>query len=266
MNGRLDLRASHRALETFGRRALDELLPKPLRAEGFETWSPRGDERELELGLAAWQGMALNEYRSQVGFTSLLHAMTQLGLPRDALQTMERLTRDEVVHVELCRRMVRGLGGTDVIPGEPKWVQLWPEVSALEQVIEFVASSLCIGEGLSCALLNAAAKAATDQKARAVLTRMTADESIHGQAGFHFLAILLPLLPAGRKRWLEARAKEAAEQSFSLCLEPYDESPHPFGAVPHADVEPVLITTWDRLIAAGFENLDVTVRFDPRRR
>ena len=44
-----------------------------------------------------------------------------------------------------------------------------------------------------CALLGAAAKAAKDPVAKAVLTRMTADESIHGQAGFHYLAVLLPV-------------------------------------------------------------------------
>jgi len=74
--------------------------------------------------------MTLNEYRSQVGFTDLLHAMTRVGLSRDSLQTMERLTRDEVVHVELCRRMVVGLGGSDVISGEPSWVGLEVSLAA----------------------------------------------------------------------------------------------------------------------------------------
>lgn len=204
--------------------------------------------------------MTLNEYRSQVGFTDLLHAMTVLGLSRDALQTMERMTRDEVVHVELCRRMVNGLGGSDVIPGQPDWVSLDTRLAPLEQVIEMATTSLCIGESISCALLGAAAKAATDPIAKAVLTRMTADESLHGQAGFHFLAVLLPTVPKKRRAWLEARADEAAEMAFGICLAPYDDVDHPFGSLPFKALEPVMRKAWKRTIAPGFERLGLRVR------
>lgn len=257
---RLDLRAINGALETFGRRSLDALLPAPLRSARFVGWRPRGDDDARAIGRAAWEQMTLNEYRSQVGFTDLLHAMTRLGLSRDSLQTMERLTRDEVVHVELCRRMVVGLGGSDVIPGEPSWVGLDASLAEpLEQVIEMVTTSLCIGESLSCALLGVAAKAAKDPVAKAVLTRMTADESIHGQSGFHFLASLLPALPRRRRRWLERRASEAAVQAFDICLAPYDDVSHPFGALPFASLEPVLRATWRRTIAPGFRKLGLSV-------
>lgn len=258
---RLDLRANNRALETFGRRSLDALLPDALQSERFASWRPKGNDEARAMGRGAWQQMTLNEYRSQVGFTDLLHAMTRLGLSRDSLQTMERLTRDEVVHVELCRRMVVGLGGSDVIPGEPSWVGLDAALAdPLEQVIEMATTSLCIGESLSCALLGAAAKAATDPVAKAVLTRMTADESIHGQSGFHFLASMLPALPKRRWRWLERRASEAAVQAFEICLQPYDDVMHPFGALPYTKLEPIMRATWKRIIAPGFVKLGVSVR------
>lgn len=256
---RLDLRTANRALETFGRRSLDALLPETLKSDRFATWTPRGDDAMRRIGLSAWQQMTLNEYRSQVGFTDLLHAMTRLGLTRDALQTMERLTRDEVVHVELCRRMVVGLGGSDVIPGEPSWVGLYPGLAPLEQVVEFVTTSLCVGETISCALLGAAAKAATDPMARAVLTRMTADESIHGQSGFHFLSVLLPALTKKQRRWLEGRAAEAAVMAFEICLTPYDAVKHPYGAVPPARVEPVMRATWQRFIGPGLAKVGLKV-------
>lgn len=258
---RLDLRATNGALETFGRRSLDALLPPALQSERFAGWRPKGSDEARAIGLGAWQLMTLNEYRSQVGFTDLLHAMTRLGLSRDSLQTMERLTRDEVVHVELCRRMVVGLGGSDVIPGEPSWVGLDASLDdPLDQVIEMATTSLCIGESLSCALLGAAAKAATDPVAKAVLTRMTADESIHGQSGFHYLASLLPVLTKRRRQWLERRASEAAVQAFAICLEPYDDVTHPFGALPFEKLEPILRATWRRTIAPGFERLGLSVR------
>lgn len=257
---RLDLRPSHRALETFGRRSLDAVLPEALQSAAFAKWKPRGTATLRRVGLSAWQQMTLNEYRSQVGFTTVLHAMTQLGLPRDALQTMERLTRDEVVHVELCRRMVTGLGGDDLIPGTPQWVSLLPELEPFEQVVEFIITSLCIGETLSCALLGAAGKVATDAMAKTVLTRMTADESIHGQSGFHFLAVLLQALPKRRWGWHERRASTAAELAFQVCLMPYDQAKHPFGALPSSRVGPILETTWKRLIGPGFERVGLRVR------
>ncbi|MBL8939249.1 MAG: ferritin-like domain-containing protein [Archangium sp.] len=258
---RLDLRANSRALETFGRRSLDALLPPALQSGRFSAWKPKGDDAAIAIGRGAWEQMTLNEYRSQVGFTDLLHAMTRLGLSRDSLQTMERLTRDEVVHVELCRRMVVGLGGSDIIPGEPQWVGLDESLpDMVERVIEMVTTSLCIGESLSCALLGAAAKAARDPVAKAVLTRMTADESIHGQSGFHYLAVLLPVLTKRRKKWLEQRASEAAVQAFGICLEPYDDVSHPFGALPYARLEPIMRGTWKRLIGPGFVKLGLDVR------
>ncbi|MBE2253292.1 MAG: hypothetical protein IAE78_27420 [Myxococcus sp.] len=259
-SSRLDLRASNRALETFGRRSLDALLPEALQTERFAAWKPKADSATRELARGAWEQMTLNEYRSQVGFTDLLHAMTRLGLSRDSLQTMERLTRDEVVHVELCRRMVLGLGGSDVIPGQPQWVGLDASLEPLEQVIEFVTSSLCVGEMISCALLGAAAKAATDPTAKAVLTRMTADESIHGQSGFHFLATLLPAVSKRRLRWFQRRASEAGAQAFAICLTPYEDVQHPFGALPFARLEPILRATWRRSIQPGFARLGLEVR------
>lgn len=258
---RLDLRANSRALETFGRRSLDALLPAALQSGRFATWKPKGDDTAVAIGRSAWEQMTLNEYRSQVGFTDLLHAMTRLGLSRDSLQTMERLTRDEVVHVELCRRMVVGLGGSDIIPGEPQWVGLDESLpSMVERVIEMVTTSLCIGESLSCALLGAAAKAAKDPVAKAVLTRMTADESIHGQSGFHYLAVLLPVLTKRRKKWLETRASEAAVQAYGICLEPYADVSHPFGALPYSKLEPIMRSTWKRIIGPGFSKLGLAVR------
>lgn len=257
---RLDLRARHRALETFGRRSLDALLPKALQSERFSRWKPKGSDESRAIGRGAWEQMTLNEYRSQVGFTDLLHAMTRLGLSRDSLQTMERLTRDEVVHVELCRRMVVGLGGSDVIPGTPQWVGLDPSLPPLEQVTEMVTTSLCIGETLSCALLGAAAKAATDPTAKAVLTRMTADESIHGQSGFHFLATLLPALTKRARRTLERRATEAAEIAYGICLTPYEDVEHAFGALPYARLTPIVKGTWRKVIGPGLERLGLEVR------
>lgn len=257
---RLDLRPINRALETFGRRSLDALLPEALQSERFVDWSPKVGASTLAIGRGAWEQMTLNEYRSQVGFTDLLHAMTRLGLSRDSLQTMERLTRDEVVHVELCRRMVVGLGGSDVIPGEPDWVGLDTSLEPLDQVVEMVTTSLCIGELLSCALLGAAAKAATDPVAKAVLTRMTADESIHGQSGFHFLTSLLPAVTKRKRRWLEKRATEAGVQAFGICLAPYDDVSHPFGALPYSKLEPIMRATWKRSIAPGFAKLGLSVR------
>src|SRR5262249_34625565 len=119
----LDLRSASRVLGKFHDRFHDDALPSDLSLEAFAAFD-RGayDAASLEWGLGAWQARLLDEYRSQVAFTDLLLQLTELGFSFDVLGTAVRVVRDEARHVELCRRMVHALGGDDIIPGEPGYV------------------------------------------------------------------------------------------------------------------------------------------------
>ncbi len=141
--------------------------------------------------------------------------------------------------------MVVGRGGSDVIPGEPSSVGL---DAARDQVVEMVTTSPCIGALRSGALLVAAAKA--------VRTRMTAEESVHGQSGFHFLTSLMLAVPQRRRRWLEQRATEAGGAGVRSL--PRARRRRDAAARPSSTLEPLLRAAWKRSIAPGFVKLGLS--------
>jgi hypothetical protein len=97
-------------------------------------------------------------------------------------------------HVELCRRMVRILGGPDEIPGEPGWVRSDPSLPPRLRALRTCVGSLCVGETLSVAMLNAVRQSCADPTARAVMTTLSADESIHSRFGWTLLEGFAPVL------------------------------------------------------------------------
>ena len=120
----LNLASADRGLAGAQRRFFDEGLPPTLSAAAFQAFDrARYEPETIAWALEAWQLRTLDEYRSQVGFTELLMELTELGCAFDTLTAAVRVVRDEARHVELCRRLVVALGGTDEIPGEPKWVR-----------------------------------------------------------------------------------------------------------------------------------------------
>src|SRR5262245_23765448 len=104
----LNLERTGCALDGWHQRFVDDALPPELSAAAFSALSARAyPEEDRRAGCAAWELRALDEYRSQVGFTELLMELTELGFAFDVLGVAVRIVRDEARHVELCRRMVR---------------------------------------------------------------------------------------------------------------------------------------------------------------
>ncbi|HEY4003420.1 MAG TPA: hypothetical protein VGO93_31420 [Candidatus Xenobia bacterium] len=112
---------SDKTLDTYHEKFMDRRVSRRCIVERFDV--TQFDPLELERGQAIWRGRALDEYRSQVGLTEFLSEMTELGLPFGALGSGARVVRDEVRHVELCRRMLTVLGAGKMVPGEPQWVR-----------------------------------------------------------------------------------------------------------------------------------------------
>ena len=76
----------------------------------------------------------LDEYRSQVAFTDLLANMTTAGFAFDLLGVAVRVVRDELRHVELCRRMINVLGGSDLMSGDPALVNPSRRLHRLDRI------------------------------------------------------------------------------------------------------------------------------------
>jgi hypothetical protein len=189
----LDLAPSNDVFATHQRRFFDAELPPSLSAKAFAAFNGRRYSRaQLTWGRRAWELRALDEYRSYIGFSDFLTALNLLGASFDVLSTAVRTVRDEARHVELCRRLVLALGGTDRIPGTPSWVTSDAGEAPLMRALRMVMGSLCVGETLSCALLIATRDVATDPLTHEVLTVLAADESVHSQVGWTLLPMLWP--------------------------------------------------------------------------
>ena len=257
----LNLAPADPGLAGAQRRFFDEALPPALSSKAFAAFDRRRyDAEALAWGVESWQLRTLDEYRSQVGFTELLGELTQLGCTFDILTAGVRVVRDEARHVELCRRLVGALGGSDEIPGEPKWVAGDAREPALVRVVQTIAGSLCIGECLSTAILAATAKVTKDPLAKAVVTALTRDESFHGQLGWTLLPQLWPLLTKAQQRRVKARIGEDLESAHQMVFEgcggdDSDEPRNPFGHLKNDERHAVFERALERDVLRKFREL-----------
>lgn len=232
----LDLRSASTVLNTHARRFYDRELPPELQSAAFTAFDrKRYAKPELTWALSAWRHRTLDEYRSLIGLSQYLDELGALGLAFDAVSTAVRVVRDEARHVELCRRMVRALGGTDRIPGQPTYVRSAVRKPLLERVLSTTLGSLCIGETLSVALLAATRDVTTDPLARAVLTTLTADEAVHSQLGWTLLPLLWPQTPRALRQKLVATVEPSLAYAEQVALEAGDD---PAGRNPFGDLLP----------------------------
>ena len=191
----LDLRAVHRVTALAHTRFEDESLPPELSTAAFNRFDAKAyAPEEIDWGRGAWQARVLDEYRSQVAFTDLLANMTTAGFAFDLLGVGVRVVRDELRHVELCRRMINVLGGSDLMTGDPALVNPSRRLHRLDRILETTVGFLCIGETISVRLLAALRSETSDPLAHAVLTSLTRDESVHSRFGFALLEALMPVL------------------------------------------------------------------------
>jgi hypothetical protein len=201
----LDLSPTSAALDALRTRYVERCLPAGLGAEAFAAFDLHAySARELWLGRRAWAARALDEYRSQVAFTELLADLTEARMGFDILGLCIRVVSDEMLHVELCRRLLCALGGSDKVPGEPRWVRQDAKHPVRVRILKTVVGSLCIGETLSVRTLAAVRDHAADPLAKGVLTQLVRDEAIHGRFGWHVLDALLPSLTPSDLRGLNA--------------------------------------------------------------
>lgn len=230
----LDLSVGRVVPATHHQRFFDEQLPPTLRAAAFEAFEVAGVEpHSRHWALTAWQGRALDEYRSQVGFTALLGELTLLELPFDVLAGAVRVVRDEARHVELCRRLVRALGGSNRIAGRPSFVTTEPSWSVLRRALRGVAGSLCLGETVSAALLGATLRHTSQPLAHGVLEVLTRDESFHSDFGWRLLPVLWARASKRERGWhRRALGEDLRQVAGALDAETVDDRHHarnPFG-------------------------------------
>jgi hypothetical protein len=213
-----------------------------------------------EFGRRAFQARALDEQRSLLAFSELLAELAESGAPVDVIGAMSRVVRDEALHVDLCGQMVERLGGFDADAPAPSWVRSNKKWPLRKRVLGTVLGSMCVGESISVAIFKGCRDRASEPTARAVLTKMLADESFHARFGFW---------------WLESMPLREEELPFAeMCLtsvfrsvrrdlipaqlgKPFE--PSPFGSMSPDDRRAAVLDTMEKIVAS-FEKVGLPAK------
>ncbi len=212
------------------------------------------DAKVRDRGRRSFVLRALDEQRSLLAFSELLTQLCQSGAPVDLIGAMTRVVRDEALHVDLCDRMVKSLGGWDERVPEPNWVRANPKNHPRKQQIITMIGSLCIGETISVQMIRGVRDNASDPVAYKVLTRMLADESYHGRVGWWWL----------EQTKLNDRERDFAQRLIARALPSLEESiipkpsnkPHklsPFGSLSREDRIEAFENALHKVILPGFD-------------
>lgn len=222
------------------------------------------DPAVRERGRRAFVLRGLDEQRSLLAFTELLGELCESGAPIDVIGSLTRVVRDEALHVDLCDRIVKRLGGWDAKTPEPRWVRTNKKAPLKRRILGTVLGSLCVGETVSVHMIRAVRDDASDPVVHAVLTKMLADESFHSRFGWYWLESM-PLDDADRDfatRYL-ARLLPNLKKQLAPMQRPRPYTASPFGsASPEARAE-AYRTAMEKTILPGFDRagLDASAIF-----
>ncbi|MEZ4340028.1 MAG: ferritin-like domain-containing protein [Sandaracinaceae bacterium] len=188
------------------------------------------DARMREVGRRSFILRALDEQRSLLAFTELLGELCQAGAPIDVIGALTRVVRDEAMHVDLCDRVVKALGGWEAKVPEPRWVRSDPRQPLQRRILVTVLGSLCVGETISVHMIKAVRENASDPVTHAVLTRLLKDESFHSRFGWWWLEAM-PLGDDDRAFAQRYLARLLPSLSAELRPKPTKKpfAPNPFG-------------------------------------
>lgn len=145
------------------------------------------DPRARDVGRRSFILRALDEQRSLLAFSELLGELCQAGAPIDVIGSLTRVVRDEAMHVDLCDRVVKALGGWDAETPEPRWVRSDARLPLRRRILVTVLGSLCVGETISVHMIKAVRENASDRVTHDVLTQLLKDESFHSRFGWWWL-------------------------------------------------------------------------------
>jgi hypothetical protein len=159
-----------------------------------------------ERVLSEWRRRVAAEYRSAALAAQVSHWMIQCGLDEALIHTALRIVRDELDHASLSHDCLLALGGEDR-PSQIEIGHLAEPVRAgvLPDLVTSVTRNFCLGETLAVPLFHAMRRHTTHPEARAALTRILKDESVHRAFGWDTLDALLRLDENGVRERVSAQ-------------------------------------------------------------
>jgi hypothetical protein len=157
-----------------------------------------------------WAEQGLMEHASVAAFARFTLHLLSVGAPASLVQRAGDAMQDEIRHARACFELARDYSPNDVGPG-PLHLDGALAESDLPSIVLGTVIEGCIGE--TVAALEAAEGLAhcQDVKVRAVLERITADESQHAELAWRFVEWALETGP----RELESRVRGAFEAALA---------------------------------------------------
>jgi hypothetical protein len=211
------------------------------------------DPKHRERGRRSFVLRALDEQRSLLAFTELLGELCEAGAPIDVIGSLSRVVRDEALHVDLCDRVVKALGGWDEKAPEPQWVKSDKRQPLGRRILATVIGSLCVGETISVHMIKGVREHASDPVVNAVLTKILADESFHSRFGWWWLESM-PIGDADRA-WAEHYLARLLP-SLDAQLFPKEARPRPesaFGSMSSEERKDAYLSAIEKTIVPGFD-------------
>ena len=157
------------------------------------------DADTVEIARLGWAARVVDEYRSVVVFSDLLHRLADLEAPFPVLCTMHQLVGDELRHTRACFTVVEWLGGFGDLDIDLDGLGVAvDDAPSAARVLEIVAREIVVAETESVRVLAAYRDATSEPAIRGVLDDLLRDEVRHAAAGRELHTVLESFLPAAQ--------------------------------------------------------------------
>ncbi len=208
---------------------------------------------------AEWAARVRAEYHSAALTARVLHLGIAVGLPREVLQQAGRVVQDELDHAELSHACMCAVGAAD-LPIALDLPTLLPppgDVPPLQELLEHVVRSFCLGETLAVPLFRAMSQTTTQPTCRAALDRILRDEANHRALGWTLLDCLLDIDPAGVRAHVSAllpKTLAGFRRSYGCVPDgpPLTEDERSVGLLAPADYRRIFREAWQSDIEPRF--------------
>ena len=140
-----------------------------------------------------WRYRMAFEHRSSMVFSQLAQQLYEANASLDAKIVMLRMASDELRHTGTCAAVIEALDPTGGAPSVEVDLAVAPlarhgNATPKERALRNVIYTTCMSEMVACARFVATLDRTTDPFLRDAMRRLLADEVLHGQFGFHYLA------------------------------------------------------------------------------
>jgi len=141
-----------------------------------------------------WTRLALLEHASIAAFARFSLQLLSLGAPSDLIERTTEAMADETQHAQACFAIASQYAGQPVGPGRLAIEHSLDDHTLREIVVNTIREG-CVGETVAAIEAREAAEYVTDPALRALLLRISEDETRHAELAFRFVQWALSLAP-----------------------------------------------------------------------